>query len=218
MMNINNPRHYRYLKHSKWMYLIRTVIQGVSRRILSWIGLLSDISAFQKATRSRGANYFDYLYLYLYIRIKKPKYILECGSGVTTYVVCSALAKNKIGTVITLEQSPDWRDILIRTLPKEYNPYYVSLYSPCIEKTYRNITGIGYKYIPDYPYEFIIIDGCDPEYGMKAPVLNMDYFDLLERKVCPKGYVSSRFRTSYYYRFMNIRVHPSPWFKCGFIY
>ena len=77
--------------------------------------ILPDLQNHILINKSCGANFSDYYELYNYIIKKKPKYILECGSGITSYVIAKALHYNHIksgvkGLCISMEELPNYHE------------------------------------------------------------------------------------------------------------
>tara|TARA_Y100001980_G_C14518586_1_gene293914 strand:+ start:445 stop:1182 length:738 start_codon:yes stop_codon:yes gene_type:complete len=128
--------------------------------------ILPDLKNHILKNKSCGANFSDYYELYNYIIKKKPKYILECGSGITSYVIAKALHYNFIksgvkGLCISMEELPNYHEDVKNNFPKELEQFIKFILSKRIEKHYSFYCGVGYKVIPKYDYEFVFIDGPD---------------------------------------------------------
>ena len=65
---------------------IGDVIEKRAKRILRETNVWEPLQAYLAESPSTGCSYSDYLLLYKYIREKKPKHVLECGTGVSTVV------------------------------------------------------------------------------------------------------------------------------------
>ena len=128
--------------------------------------ILPDLQNHILINKSCGANFSDYYELYNYIIKKKPKYILECGSGITSYVIAKALHYNLIksevkGLCISMEELPSYHEDIKNNFPKELKQFINFNLSERIKKHYSFYCGVGYKAIPKYDYEFVFIDGPD---------------------------------------------------------
>src|SRR5262245_2042846 len=60
------------------------------RRIVRNERLNGELQAYLSRSGSTGCNYLDYWELYKAVRERKPREILECGTGVSTVVLAVA--------------------------------------------------------------------------------------------------------------------------------
>jgi len=111
-----------------------------------------------------GCEYGDCLELYNTIKRLKPRYVLECGSGISSCVIAYALKENYVETnmgskLISLEENPLYYEQIERLFPNELKIYVEFVLSERVEKKYGDYLGCHYKDVPDYPYSFVYIDG-----------------------------------------------------------
>tara|TARA_B100001057_G_C22619867_1_gene860058 strand:+ start:163 stop:936 length:774 start_codon:yes stop_codon:yes gene_type:complete len=157
-------------------------------------------------SKSTGISYTDIWSLYSDIRRLKPKCILECGPGVSTYVIGCAMNKNYIETKIDTEmtcledQEIYYNDVKQFIYPDFKNKTNLIL-SEVSEKVYGCFIGMGYKNIPKKNYDYIFIDG--PSNFSKKYMSKTFNFDLLEiinfSNANINGLIDERVSTLYVY-------------------
>jgi len=156
------------------------------------------------SSASTGAELYDYVTLHSYIRTKKPTYVLECGTGKTTWIIADALHKNFTdggvkGKVISMESIEKWYEEAKRIFPKELDTFVEIHYSPATTYMYSFIKGTAFTKVPDYPYDFVFVDGPEltiTDDGQSYETVNMDFIRYIkntDRKVT--AVVDSRLRT-----------------------
>ena len=156
-------------------------------------GILDIIKHVDEVSGSTGVNYEDYVSLHSYIRKHQPRYILECGTGKSTWVIAHAVKKNfeETGikaTIVSMEDKKLWYDEAIRNLPQEYKPFVEIVFSPAVLYCYSMFRGTAYASIPDHPYDLIFVDGPDPEFeenGICFDTLNMDLIRYVQQASKP---------------------------------
>lgn len=151
------------------------------------------ISLVDNLSTSTGAGLYDYVLLHAYVREKKPAFILECGTGKSTWIIADALKKNFEqygikGKLISMENIQVYFDEACRNLPTHLKEFAEIHFSELEDYSFSIFTGNSYKTIPDYPYEFIFIDGPDDPYtgdyvALKRP--NMDLIKLIQKNTQP---------------------------------
>ncbi len=152
--------------------------------------IITDVDSLSTST---GAGLYDYTLLHAYIRERKPTYILECGTGKSTWIMADALKKNFEefgikGKVISMENIHQYYAEACTNLPKEFADFVEIHFSELEDFSFSIFTGNSYKNIPDYPYNFIFIDGPDDPYvGEYTPLKrpNMDLIKLLHKTTNP---------------------------------
>ncbi len=141
-----------------------------------------------------GAGWTDYHLLHRYVLSRRPRRVLEFGSGKTTVVMAHALAvahrafpRREPGHLYSLEDLPRFHEEVKRRMPDDLMPYVTLL---CREKReshwHGDIWGFHYAEIPPGSFDFVFVDG-PTEYrdqqavrqGTKGVCLDLLY--LLER-------------------------------------
>lgn len=114
---------------------------------------------------STGAGLTDYHLLHRYIVERRPRRVLEFGSGVTTVVMAHALAEARRnggveGHLYSLENIPRFHANAAQILPEELRPYATLICSPKRESHWRGeIWGFGYSELPAGPFDLVFVDG-----------------------------------------------------------
>ncbi len=137
---------------------------------------------------STGAGLLDYFFLHRYITSRKPKRVLELGSGVTSVIIAEALAEN-------LDEDPDAEPGHLHTM-EDIEKYYLDArelcpkplrqlasyhLSPQKEKVWRGGLLINcYEFLPEEEFDFIFVDGPNPQNGSQA--INGDALQILSRQ------------------------------------
>ena len=126
-----------------------------------------------------GASMSDYLTLYEEVRAKRPREILELGTGISTVVLAhAALANAAAGApparITSMEEDAGWTRKAQACLPADLAPMVEIIHSPKIDGFYKIFRGVQYETIPQRPYDFVFSDG--PQ--RTSPVSGDNLFDL----------------------------------------
>lgn len=137
------------------------------------------ITEYAKVSNVTGASMSDYLTLYEEIRARKPKEVLEFGTGFTTVVMAQALIENAaegapLGRITSMEEHEGWTETALKALPREVAHVVQIVHSPKVDGYYKLFRGVQYADIPIRAYDFVFSDG--PE--RHSPVNNDKLFDL----------------------------------------
>ena len=163
------------------------------------------IEKANKALDTGGVDIHDIVFIHSYIREKQPKYVLECGTGKSTWIISDALLRNKNefgidGKLISMEEHEFWYEKTALLLPDKYKNISSIHLSPISSYSYSFINGTCYSNIPDYPYELVFVDGPDcyindesigyshiPHHveGKTHTVANMDFIRLVQKTTVP---------------------------------
>lgn len=167
---------------------------------------LSELIARAKdASGSTGADPSDYVLLHSVIRRRKPVHVLECGTGISTWIIADALKRNYErnnvkGVVISMEHEEKWYKEAAGNLPEEFKPYVQIHYRPMIYWSYSILYGCCYEEVPKLPYDIVFIDG---PYDLKHEpdgthlIANMDFIRLVSKTDKPTlGIIDSRRATA----------------------
>jgi predicted O-methyltransferase YrrM len=174
------------------------------RKIESHAVLWKELQQYMQRSGSTGCNYLDYWELYTNVRARRPREILECGTGVSTVVLAVALQENEAetgvrGRVTSMEEEPKYFEQAKSLFPAAYSGYAELLQSERAEDQFGLFRGMRYRDVPDRPYDFVFVDG--PNYIAPSDGGVTFDFDLLhvlrraEHKVF--GIVDKRVTTGY---------------------
>lgn len=162
------------------------------------------LESADNASTSTGAELPDYVALHSYILQYKPTYILECGTGKSTWILAHALQKNHLesgvlGKVISMESVDIWYNEAKKIFPSELQQYVEFHYSPATTYQYSIIRGTCFTKVPDYQYDLFFVDG--PELtvthdGYSYDTANMDFIRYLITAIKPAtAIIDTRMRT-----------------------
>lgn len=193
--------------------ILRNRILIERRRVLQWLArwkikrnkiLWANLQEYLHKTKSTGCGYIDYWYLYQYIRKHKPVEILECGTGVTTLIIATALMEiesegHGVGRVTSMDSHKEYLEMSSKLLPHNLKKYVDFNLSDVKEDYFSIYRGVRYNDIPNREYDFVFIDGPDyksPSDGMLT--FDFDFLYVLMKSNKPvAGMVDKRVSTCY---------------------
>ena len=164
---------------------VRTALNAWARRKLSREGnLLSYIERYIDTTHWTSRYYYKWWRIFSYVRTEKPVQILELGSGISSLIMTLALQMNEAeghpkGAITSLEEnSGEYFENLLESIPADLRTYITFVHSRKIEKTWGMFHGVCYEHVPDKAYDFIFIDGPTTtlgsgDHGFDGDVLNI---------------------------------------------
>lgn len=117
-----------------------------------------------KKSNSTGVSFSDYRELYDIIKKKKPKNVLELGSGISSVIMAQALKENYLesnikGLLETYEEDNFYFKQIKDITPRDQKDFVNFNLSKRITKKILNMKASMYKSIKIKEYEFIFIDG-----------------------------------------------------------
>lgn len=160
---------------------IRKIIQFYYYIRLIQTPVWPEIKKFIARTES-GINYIHYAkYYILYKTIidRKPDYVLELGSGISTLIIGFALRENKKGKLVSMEESKTYSESILKNIDSSYS--IETHVEETTEDTYKDFSGTRFVSIPDYSYDIVFID------GPRSKTIDLDTFFILEKN--PKAFV-----------------------------
>lgn len=139
-----------------------------------------------KDTISTGAGLTDYYLLHRYVMERKPRRILELGSGVTTVIMADALravseATGQAGVLETLEDIPLYYEHARSLCPDPLNAFVRYHLSP--QKSFRwqgQVLCNTYADLPPGPFDFVFVDGPNAPAGTRP--INGTLLEILARQ------------------------------------
>lgn len=103
------------------------------------------------------------------------------------------------GLVISMESIERWYNEAKNIFPKELKEYAEIHHSPATTYMYSFIKGTAFTQVPDYPYDFVFVDGPEltiTENGNSYETVNMDFIRyLLSTDKKATAIIDSRLRT-----------------------
>ena len=100
-----------------------TAAHSLKKNATLWSGL----QEYAVKSSSTGCNEPDYWHLYRHIRSHKPTEVLECGTGISTFVIALALSDNEAegypaGRATSMEEHEHWLEQSSTLLPRYSAP------------------------------------------------------------------------------------------------
>ena len=190
---MHKPTNLPWLTYIKYGLIERSrfFVHNFYRIILLTKPVWKDIVNFKKQIKNypqfkgKYRTFAKYYIIYETVRNLKPKYVLECGSGLTTIIIARAIKENGCGIFISMEQYKQFGDVISKIVGDA-----VQINISDVEETaYNGISGTKYKNIPEYPYDLIFVD------GPTTKTVDLDAFYLLERHPKTKVLIDCRVPT-----------------------
>ena len=174
------------------------------RRIQAHGSLWAMLQDYLAKTASTGCQFIDYDALYRYVREHRPREVLECGTGVSTLVIATALQKNAReygveGRVTSMEDVEKWYELAVELLPGSIRDVVDLRLSPKVEDGYTIFRGVRYEQTPDRPYDFLFVDGAGtstPSDGTRS--FDFDYLHLIRSSDRPASAIIDQRLTTVY--------------------
>ncbi len=122
------------------------------------------LEEYAKGSSVTGASMSDYLTLYEQVRQRKPREVVEFGTGFSTVVLAHALLANEkdgapLGRITSMEEDAGWTATAEQNLPADVKHLVEIIHSPKIDGYYKMFRGVQYAEIPDRKYDFVFSDG-----------------------------------------------------------
>ena len=175
-------------------------------------------------TASTGCNYSEYWWLYNFVVTRRPRYILECGAGISTVVMGFAIRELSLEgheppRLISMENVPYYYDNLRKLIPAEIEPFIEINLSDVKDVEFHCGMGRCYTEIPEHPYEFVFTDGPNLPREASVPYFDCDYINVVkktERNVT--GVLDSRRSTRAAYQQLLSTARQKKLRNAGFYY
>jgi hypothetical protein len=127
-------------------------------------------------------EFIDLWFLYRTIRHRKPRIILEFGSGCSTVMMAQALWDNqchspeKGGYFYSVDADPYWAEATAKAMPTHLQKVCQVVYSPLLEVEHAGILGFRHTNVPDVAPNFLYLDGpvLTPTRKVALDVLDME--------------------------------------------
>ena len=132
-------------------------------------GIQLIIDEYSSKTKSTGTKYSTLHNLVKIIQKKKPKYILELGTGTSTIVLAETILQIQKKDpsynckIVSMESIQEWYDMAIQLLPKNYSKIVEIVMGKRELYEYSMFRGYVHSNIPNYSFDFIFLDG--PNYS-----------------------------------------------------
>lgn len=118
----------------------------------------------------------DLWFLYRLVRKRRPRCVLEFGSGCSTVIMAYALRENGGGVLYSVDADPYWAQVTKETLPTELQGIATITYSPVSEVEMYGVLGWRHVQIPDVEPDCLYLDGpaLTPERRVAVDPLDLE--------------------------------------------
>jgi predicted O-methyltransferase YrrM len=117
----------------------------------------------------------DLMFLSDTIRQRRPKRIIEFGSGQSTMFIADALSRNGEGHLHSLDADARWLEHTAKMLPSHLRPYVTFVHSPVVVNTDHGVAAYQYTVIPEGRWDFILVDGpaCNDDVRLSCDLVHL---------------------------------------------
>jgi hypothetical protein len=132
-------------------------------------GIQQIINDYTSKTKSTGTKYPTLYNVVKIILKKKPRYILELGTGTSTVVLAETILQIQKKDpsynckIVSMESVQEWYDMASQLLPKNYSKIVEIVMGKRELYEYSMFRGYVHSNIPNYSFDFIFLDG--PNYS-----------------------------------------------------
>ncbi|NQW01425.1 MAG: hypothetical protein HQ483_17110 [Rhodospirillales bacterium] len=149
-------------------HLVERMVRAKNRQAEATLrripALWAALEEYARGSSVTGASMSDYLTLYEQVRLRKPKEVLEFGTGFSTVVLAHALLANaadggESGRITSMEEDAGWTATALGNLPADVKHLVEIVHSPKVDGFYKMFRGVQYTAIPERAYDFVFSDG-----------------------------------------------------------
>ena len=128
-------------------------------------------------------DFSDLWFLYRTVRLKRPRIVLEFGSGCSTVVIAQALYDNnqrhpgQTGYLYSIDDQRYWADVTTATISPSLRTVCEVWTSPTLAIEYKGIPCLRHSNLPDIVPDMIYLDGptfTTPERKIAIDILDME--------------------------------------------
>lgn len=127
-------------------------------------------------------DFSDLWFLYRVVRRRKPRCILEFGSGCSTLVLAQALFDNQLqssssaGFLYSVDADPYWAEVAANSVPPHLKAVCEVQYSPLLEIEYEGVPAFRHVKVAPITPDLIYLDGpaLTPERQVAVDPLDME--------------------------------------------
>lgn len=154
--------------HRLMVGVLRPICDPIARWRLRRAQVESYILDFQskRSANAIGPHWVDLYYLYRDIRVRKPKHVVEYGSGVSTCVIAAALRQNALedgvsASFISIDAVPFWGQGTLQALPADLRDVVrIEVSEPQVETLGNGVKSLRHPtVVPFDDIDFVYVDG-----------------------------------------------------------
>ncbi|HJO89547.1 MAG: hypothetical protein QF603_15305 [Alphaproteobacteria bacterium] len=154
------------------------LLNSQGRRALDRLGYLSLFNA--RPADAKPPVWSDLWAIYRQVRERRPKVLLEFGSGCSTIIYAQALADNAAegapGFLHSLDADAHWGQVTIASMPGHLRPYYDIILTDPVEDMLGDVPVWRFAEVPDVVPDMIYLDGpaLTPERRAAVDILDIE--------------------------------------------
>jgi len=139
---------------------------------------------------STGAHLRDYVALFETVRRVRPRAVLECGTGRSTWIIAEAMRlaaeadPSYRPELVLMEHDPGWHEKAVAVFPHDRYPFASIHLSPVVVDGFAMIRGNRYRDVPEKDYEFVFVDSPG-QWVDERPACNLDLVRVVETSRVP---------------------------------
>lgn len=159
----------------------------------------------------------DLWFLYANTRERRPKVVLEFGSGCSTIVIARALAENAAegapGRLYSLDADPHWGEATRQTMPAELAGHCELSVTRALKVDHAGTNAWRHESVPDVAPDLVYLDGpaLAPDRRVAVDVLDMEerlpsgFRLIVDGRLQNCAFLEAHFRRRYRKRYMPVR-------------
>jgi predicted O-methyltransferase YrrM len=137
------------------------VLEPLARRRAAAHGLPALMAG--RPAQAKPPIWNDLWFLYRNVRDRRPKLVLEFGSGCSTIVIAAALAENAAegapGRLHSLDADPQWGEATRRSMPARLAGVCEITVTPALPVDYAGTPAWRHQTVPDIAPDLVYLDG-----------------------------------------------------------
>ena len=180
----NNPVGSVKHKPAHWVLWLLNIWAAHKLRQNGGLEVLLDFAG-KRPRIAFGGDVIDHWFLYQAVRQRKPRVILEFGSGHSTIALAQALWENQRdspksrGYLYSVDADSYWAEATSKAIPTHLQAYCEIFYCPLIEIEYNGTLGFRHANVPHVSPNFLFLDGPALSLERKVAIDVLDIEDKL---------------------------------------
>ncbi len=122
-------------------------------------------------------EWHDLWFLYREVRARRPRLVLEFGSGCSTPIIAAALEENGAGKIVSVEASAEWLEVTRNYFPRHLAARCELVHSPAVLSEHDGNQVWRHSAVPDVVPDLIYLDGPP----LQGRIGSIDVLDLEPR-------------------------------------
>jgi len=199
---------------------IPAAIRNHGRKKLGETSVIESIAEFHAKRESSafGPDYGDLWFLYHNVRKRRPRTILEFGSGISTVCLAQALFDNGFGTLYSVDGNKNWAASTARCLPGHLKPFCEVRHSEILETNYAGTPVLKHANVPEVIPNFAYLDGPEGVWAERPAAIDLlemepdfptAFFLVVDERESNTQFLRKHFKRQYRFRHRKIARQPT---------